>query len=676
MPSDREFEINDATVKDTNVVQGDSNRTVQGQGNQAIIGDNNVLASTVVIQQTSPEKRPRLERQLLAQVENEVKDRLRQSLHNQIFIELGKQQTPEQVSRPWDAEVKIGNREPEAIPNDKSIMDVFCREDIAGKLLILGHPGAGKTTTLVELAKALVEQAGQTVDLPIPVLFNLSSWQDDKQPIAQWLVKELKTKYGVRETIGKTLLDEQNLLPLLDGLDELTSQRQEPCAKAINSWLKSEERANQVVICSRLQEYETYSTVLELNGAICLQPLKLDQVREYLQQSGHPRIWDVVSQESELLELLSVPLWLSVLTLAYSRLDPNHWQKSATSQERLTMLLDAYISSRLHGRLASDYYKPNQMPTAKQTRQWLVWLAQTIEQDEFLVEKLQPTLLTTARNQWQMRLLVIMAVGAIIVVTLAIILGPAATSSSAVFVQFSLSLGMAWALIRSLKPIDTVEVLKISFSANVLKVFLEKLTIATVLGLILGLVAGASLSLMVGGLFYVIILWGVIWGLITGLPWGLIWGLIESLKADIQTQVKPNQGILNSGRNVLVLICLVLPIAVIIRIWLPSALNLVDISWTQLDEEQIFAIAHILMTILLLKTIDQGGGEAYLRHYALRFVLARSGKLPYLYVNFLNYCTERLLLQRIGGRFRFLHRTLQEHFAAMPLEDYDQGMKR
>ncbi|MGG6238759.1 hypothetical protein ACQ4N7_08975 [Nodosilinea sp. AN01ver1] len=30
--------------------------------------------------------------------------------------------------------------------------------------------------------------------------------------------------------------------------------------------------------------------------------------------------------------------------------------------------------------------------------------------------------------------------------------------------------------------------------------------------------------------------------------------------------------------------------------------------------------------------------------------------------------TDRLLLQRVGGRYRFIHKLVQEHFAAMPLK--------
>jgi hypothetical protein len=64
----------------------------------------------------------------------------------------------------------------------------------------------------------------------------------------------------------------------------------------------------------------------------------------------------------------------------------------------------------------------------------------------------------------------------------------------------------------------------------------------------------------------------------------------------------------------------------------------------------------------------EGGGEALIQHVAIRSVLTLNGYAPYRYDKLLDYCTERLLLQRIGGRYRFMHKLLQEHFAKMPLD--------
>ncbi|GAB4345398.1 MAG: hypothetical protein OHK0047_38730 [Leptolyngbyaceae cyanobacterium] len=201
-------------------------------------GDQNIInqPGTVIIHGQGKPDRPRNELLLLQAVKEEVASRLQQSLHNAVLLNLGKQSQPEQVKRPWDAEVKIGSRPAAPLPEDTTILDVFEQPDIAGKLLILGEPGSGKTTTMLDLAQALIEKAATDSQQLIPVLVNLSSWKDPKQEMEAWLIEELKSKYGVRKDIGKKWLEEKQLLPLLDGLDEVKPEHQESCVQAINQW--------------------------------------------------------------------------------------------------------------------------------------------------------------------------------------------------------------------------------------------------------------------------------------------------------------------------------------------------------------------------------------------------------------------------------------------------------
>jgi predicted NACHT family NTPase len=56
-------------------------------------------------------------------------------------------------------------------------------------LLILGQPGAGKTTELLTLALALLDHAEQDAAHPLPVVLNLSSWQPKKLSLEHWLEK-------------------------------------------------------------------------------------------------------------------------------------------------------------------------------------------------------------------------------------------------------------------------------------------------------------------------------------------------------------------------------------------------------------------------------------------------------------------------------------------------------
>ena len=58
------------------------------------------------------------------------------------------------------------------------------------------------------------------------------------------------------------------------------------------------------------------------------------------------------------------------------------------------------------------------------------------------------------------------------------------------------------------------------------------------------------------------------------------------------------------------------------------------------------------------------GGQACLKHFALRLSLVRNGSIPWNYVKFLDDAAERILLRKVGGGYIFIHRMLLEYFAA------------
>jgi hypothetical protein len=65
----------------------------------------------------------------------------------------------------------------------------------------------------------------------------------------------------------------------------------------------------------------------------------------------------------------------------------------------------------------------------------------------------------------------------------------------------------------------------------------------------------------------------------------------------------------------------------------------------------------------------QNGGSAYLKHYALRFLLWRNDYAPWNYIRFLDYAAERVFLRKVGGGYIFTHRLLMEYFATLePIE--------
>ena len=63
------------------------------------------------------------------------------------------------------------------------------------------------------------------------------------------------------------------------------------------------------------------------------------------------------------------------------------------------------------------------------------------------------------------------------------------------------------------------------------------------------------------------------------------------------------------------------------------------------------------------------GGKPVIQHLVLRYFLHRYNYLPWKLVPFLDYCTERIFLRKVGGGYIFVHRLLQEYFASLYEEE-------
>ena len=92
---------------------------------------------------------------------------------------------------------ETGDRSRQELSQNSKVIDLFLQMGAGRSLLILGEPGSGKTIALLKLAERFIEKADSDPSLPIPVVFNLSSWVIKRQPITEWLVVELKQKYQV-----------------------------------------------------------------------------------------------------------------------------------------------------------------------------------------------------------------------------------------------------------------------------------------------------------------------------------------------------------------------------------------------------------------------------------------------------------------------------------------------
>ena len=89
---------------------------------------------------------------------------------------------------------------------------------------------------------------------------------------------------------------------------------------------------------------------------------------------------------------------------------------------------------------------------------------------------------------------------------------------------------------------------------------------------------------------------------------------------------------------------------------------------THISLNETFTFSLVFGLFLALLIGIPISGTPVIKHVILRLILYFNGYIPWNYARFLDYCTERLFLQRVGGRYRFIHKLLQDHFAQMELK--------
>jgi NACHT domain len=307
------------------------------------------LADPFVVTTTSTSERDAQNRRTLIQRVRSywIEGVLEKDLYQIARIELQLEARPATVRRPYDVSIHKSGRRPYSLPPGTQISEVFDEMDQA--LLILGDPGSGKTTTLLELAKELLDRAEQDPNHPVPVVFPLSSWAVARHPLDEWMVEELRERYYIPPAIARVWIHNQQILPLLDGLDEVVLEHRLGCVDAINQF-RLDYGLLPIAVCCRWEEYEALRTAGELSGelrvteAIFLSPLTLKQVARYLRDAGRPLagVRAALKDDETLWELLSSPLLLSIMTLTFGYKSATEVRRLGEREQRRERLFKAY----------------------------------------------------------------------------------------------------------------------------------------------------------------------------------------------------------------------------------------------------------------------------------------------------------------------------------------------
>lgn len=634
---------------------------------------------------------------------------LENSLHGAALIELGMHQKSGTVENPWDTMLRTTDGQEERLPDDIRILDIF--ERMNGKLLILGDPGGGKTTTLLALARDLLQRADIDEHHPLPVVFNLSSWGESRKPLEQWLVDELSSKYQVPRKVAEEWVANDALLLLLDGLDEVVNEQRNACVQAINMY-RSEHGFVDVVVCSRIRDYEALSQQLRLNGAIVIQPLDPSQIDAYLNRMGAEMatLRKMLTHDEHLAELSRTPLMLSIMTLAYRDASTGTLPDFETPQQQRKHLFDVFVRRMFERQKGKSVYSP------QETTHYLGWLARQMQQHGlslFQIEQLQPSWLSEFQRSKYFRWVWIVCIvcfiifnglpyyfgasgigmppltmtilngiaGIVIALTIVTmqryywispilvgLVGGFAWGYSAIqgygitiAIALSITIGLIYGAINlafklSLKqsnstPTNIPVIEQLRFSRDKVN---PLMAIPGVITGCLWILAGQGWSYDIRTKPLPIVAGAVV---ATGLMFALVFLFQSGLTvAAITTRTRPNQGMYSS-----LTVATQAGFATFLVTACACLLGVMPLTSLQ----QALSLLAATSTPLLWGLWFVYGGYSVLRHVILRSVLERADSIPRNLAAFLDEAAALILLRRVGGGYIFIHRYLLEYFAAL-----------
>ena len=310
----------------------------------------------------------------------------------------------------------------------RDLADVLTRVP-TGRLVVLGEPGAGKTMLMVRLILDLL--ARRATGCPVPVLASLASWNPAENDLRGWLAAQLLIDHPAlaappadREarTQAAALLNSGLILPILDGLDEISEHVRGGAISRINDALRPGER---VVVTCRSQQYRdaigpTGGAEVTLRGAaaVRLRPLDAGVARNYLLDDASGPVararWEpvlkLVGSTAPVGQALRTPLMVGLARTIYN---PRPGDLAGPLREPAelcgpgladrtaveALLFDGFISAAYRSPVASP--APRYSPSAAKAEQWMIVLARhldyTVQSSDFAWWQMVKAVETPAR---------------------------------------------------------------------------------------------------------------------------------------------------------------------------------------------------------------------------------------------------------------------------------------
>lgn len=596
-----------------------------------------------------------LERELAAGTEyyETIRDYLKKRYNSRLEQKLANRQ-PVNLRRIVNTEVMPGHMGAAFVPHGSADLGGALQQtfrDARGRLLLVGAPGAGKTTLMLQLVLELLESERDE----LPVLLNLATWSKEYVTLEGWLKVILAAEIGVSERYAAEIIQQNHLIPLLDGFDEIREEDRLSCLEAINRY--GEDAHRQYVISSRKQEFDDVNKGVMVHLPIEVCPLTLEQLKTELlrlwENPDHPErgaklLLDAIDKDALLREVVKTPFYFNTLQILFNGgMTLGDMQFTADSVEgRQAEIRDRFVEYELKVHVHQDY-------PAEKAKHWLAFLASRMTSRNMVVFELRDLQYDWWKWAWGQLVMARVVWGLVAGIVAAIVIGvtyglffamffgiPAIVYGGvfagmaigvAIFLEYSYVAGFWAGLIAGIVSmfrkkrllIETKDSIHWSWSF-LLQRYKEILPPWIAGGMVLGMMSGIALiepkEIRRGLVEYVLkenLMIGVIYGLFVGLILGIGVGLVSLFK---------------HSKN-------------IIQITTPY---------------QRFRASMKSLYFSILQ------------HKFLCYQLRGQGLLPPNLVTFLNEMCARHLMETDGATWRFRHRILQEWFAG----EWEEGIKR
>jgi formylglycine-generating enzyme required for sulfatase activity len=180
-----------------------------------------------------------------------------------------------------------------------------------GAFVILGEPGAGKTTTQQKIAFDMAQALLKGAEGRIPLFVRLSQ-QGERDPYSFLQVEwERRTNIPFAQALGQG-----HILILADGINEIPREKRNERLIAWMNFEKEHRGSNQMIFSGRAKDYDNDLYL----PRVLVEPLDEARIHEFLQKHKAEGLAELLDDPaSRLGEMASNPLNLFVLVMVYHK---------------------------------------------------------------------------------------------------------------------------------------------------------------------------------------------------------------------------------------------------------------------------------------------------------------------------------------------------------------------